>query len=117
MLSSPQLLAILYGKSYPPIERRCPIPELAEIAHYCNDLQPLIQIQILIDIEVLSGRYQRHPETWHVRLNYPSQNQSLETKGKLLIWNLDHNQHLFFKHGMTGKWSLKSEPHNHLQFH
>lgn len=92
------------------------MPEGPEILQYQTNLEPLIKDQQLINIQVQSGRYQRYPETWDNNLILPTTIQSLETKGKLLIWNLTNNQHIFIQHGMTGKWSLKEEKHNHLKF-
>ena len=49
-------------------------------------------------------------------LPLPLEVESIETHGKLLMWNLVGGWHIFCRAAMSGRWSQEKEKHNHICF-
>lgn len=93
------------------------MPEGPEIKLHRDQIEPFAVNQTIESITVQSGRYMRHPETWKLPNDIlPTKVSSIETHGKLMIWNLENNKHIFITAGMSGLWSIKEEKHNHIKF-
>jgi formamidopyrimidine-DNA glycosylase len=91
------------------------LPECVEVAIFRDQLQSHLNNKTLTNVEVISGRYQSHLETWKLT-TLPLQVQSIQSHGKFLWWELSDNQVLLTTMGMTGRWSLKEEKHNRVKF-
>lgn len=94
------------------------MPESPEIRIQADEIIPHTVGKTLTNVEVQSGRYMRHPDTWYMSLHLPKQVVRINTSGKLLWWELDGNDdnYIFCRAAMSGRWTLKEEKHNHIKF-
>lgn len=92
------------------------MPEGPEIRIQADEITPHTVGKTLTSIDVQSGRYMRHPETWEMPLQLPLQVDGVFTSGKLLVWSLQGMNFIFCRAAMSGRWTLREEKHNHIKF-
>lgn len=92
------------------------MPEGCEIKIQRDEISPLVSNKTINNITIQSGRYVRHPEDWNMNLQLPLKINSIETSGKLMIWNLEKDNFIFIRAAMSGRWTVKEEKHNHIKF-
>jgi formamidopyrimidine-DNA glycosylase len=92
------------------------MPEGPEVAIMRDEIIPHTVGKRLVNVQVQSGRYMRHPETWIDPPDYCLDVQAIETSGKLMMWKLQGEHYIFVRAAMSGRWTLKEEKHNHIKF-
>lgn len=93
------------------------MPEGPEVKIISEELNNLLQGSVIIDFEILGGRYGHHPDKTFINLNkhLPLTIKKIACKGKFIYWELDRNCYIFNTLGMTGRWSCELEPHTALK--
>ncbi len=92
------------------------MPEGPEIAIMRDEITPHVVGKRLVNVQVQSGRYMRHPETWTDPPDYCLNVEDIETSGKLMMWRLQGGHYIFVRAAMSGRWTLNEEKHNHIKF-
>ena len=94
------------------------MPEGPECRQYGELLAKRVSGRQLVDVKILSGRYQDKPpsgiESFKAQL--PVEIVGAGVHGKFLYWILKDEYSLWNTLGMTGNWSLKPMKHSRVEF-
>jgi len=91
------------------------MPEGPEIRRMADQLGPLLLGKQLTGVEVLSGRYVRHADTFKAP-TLPAKVIGVAATGKLLCWTFEGDQYLMASMAMTGRWTNSTDPYNRVKF-
>jgi formamidopyrimidine-DNA glycosylase len=83
------------------------MPEGPEVLTIVTQLKPQLLDKVIVDAQIVSGRYVRHgePEGWTVLKAQPKI-VDLNCKGKFIWFTLENDWYLFNTLGMTGSWGV-----------
>lgn len=95
------------------------MPEGPEVKNMQTYLSKILKNKLLLDVQIISGRYKIHDPPKHITLfksNLPSKVNNVFAKGKFIYIWFQNNFYLWNTLGMTGTWSKIKTPHSRILF-
>ena len=94
------------------------MPEGPECRKIGQELAHLISSKVIVEINIISGRYARNPPTGldAVRGILPIEVVGVGAHGKFLFWILKEEYSIWNTLGMTGNWSQVLTSHSRIHF-
>lgn len=97
------------------------MPEGPEVLTIVTQLKPQLINKVIVDGQIVSGRYIRHgePDGWSILKDRP-RIVDLNCKGKFIWFTFENDWYLFNTLGMTGSWGVFDGPetrdHERIRF-
>ena len=94
------------------------MPEGPEVRRYGYDLARFVSHEVLVKVNVLSGRYTKKPipDASNMSENLPAKVTGVGVHGKFLYWMLNNDFYIWNTLGMTGHWSPEKRKHSRVEF-
>jgi formamidopyrimidine-DNA glycosylase len=91
------------------------MPESPEVARVHDGLMAELRGAIIVEFNVLGGRFLKRGPSGLENINLPTQVVSAGRKGKFMWFQFTGNQFMWCTLGMSGKWAKTREPHSHFE--
>lgn len=91
------------------------MPEGPEVTIVTEQLNSVAKDGVLVNVELLSGRYTKKEFEGYNKLEYPLLVKSVKNKGKFIYWQLENN-YLFSTLGMSGTYKTEKNKYARVLF-